>query len=751
MAHCQLRGPLIGPLRERRRSELSQKHPVWEQARKFQHGVMTTQQEVRRNPGIPRKLADQLCQTLIASAQDMNNAIRETVDDASELRIQLEDANMAIMSLKIQETASKFDVSEAHKQIKENVSKIEDAENRLAKYHADAEKDRNELREALARLNGANDEEQKRELTNALLKMLQTQLSIRHSISPKPTKSEATSIEQALTAFHKAQLQESDESQADEFAGRLEDLSTREYLHKDVSSKPCDDGGMQLLSHSHVYGSEPVGFLSQHSFRGVAQTSTRSTSGKDTQSASSQGRMPWPHTPSQRMLNSPGMGDDVFRPSTPQTPDASHQNGHGGALGRNDSFGGPSRVNTAAGMRSRPPVSMNMGFGQPRGPGPRSGPHNFRPKAPEFQPVDGNFRVNTNGFEGVRNIDQIANTSYGQPQMPEQTQVSYPRPQGGPQAMYNHQMYYDGLDHNNTFAYEGPKRPQFGPTHYDSQAVVHRSQPIIPVGQTYGGLDDDLSRFEAAFRELFGISRGFIGTWVGTNVEMHRQAPIMQYLPKVYTGFTEQQAWSYIRQHLNDGLSRSCLFARVMVDFIVQRILVPSAWQGFDFQNDRRIQQLEEELARGPIVTPSARSEYNRAVSEIINSIVNSERYEHYREGRIEYFAAELENMLSPLITPYANLAEAKSDLRSMVGKAWSLSAKTLTSRMTFEYRFPEAGSRFSMQSMIAVAPNIDGYTLQAEHWRIQLVVTPVITVRNDSGNTLSVHVTNLAEVLLMK
>lgn len=107
--------------------------------------------------------------------------------------------------------------------------------------------------------------------------------------------------------------------------------------------------------------------------------------------------------------------------------------------------------------------------------------------------------------------------------------------------------------------------------------------------------------------------------------------------------------------------------------------------------------------------------------------------------------------MMGPLLNQFANLDGAVKDLRAMVGKAWSLSAKTLTSRMDFEYRFPDAGTRFSLQSMIAVAPNIDGYQLQTEHWRVQLVVTPVITVRTDNGNTLSVDVTNLAEVLLMK
>lgn len=151
------------------------------------------------------------------------------------------------------------------------------------------------------------------------------------------------------------------------------------------------------------------------------------------------------------------------------------------------------------------------------------------------------------------------------------------------------------------------------------------------------------------------------------------------------------------------------------------------------------------------VMTGSARNEYNSAVSEIVNSILDNERYEQYRESRIEYFATELQSMLGPLMNEFADLEQAGNDLRSVVGKAWSLSAKTLTSRMTFEYRFPEAGCRFSMQSMVAVAPSIDGYVLQAEHWRVQLVVTPVITVRNDNGSTLSVHVTNLAEVLLMK
>lgn len=132
---------------------------------------MTTQQLVRRTEGIPSSVANEMCHSLVTHAQNINNAIRETVDDASELRIQLEEANMAIMSLKVQETASKYDLSQAHKQIKEKLSKIEDAEDRLAKYHADAEEDRNDLRESLSRFASAKDEKERSKLCGLLLEV----------------------------------------------------------------------------------------------------------------------------------------------------------------------------------------------------------------------------------------------------------------------------------------------------------------------------------------------------------------------------------------------------------------------------------------------------------------------------------------------------------------------------------------------------------------------------------------------------
>lgn len=111
--------------------------------------------------------------------------------------------------------------------------------------------------------------------------------------------------------------------------------------------------------------------------------------------------------------------------------------------------------------------------------------------------------------------------------------------------------------------------------------------------------------------------------------------------------------------------------------------------------------------------------------------------------------------MLAPILLEESdggpNLEEADEALRNMIEKAWAISAKMFTSRSTFEFRFPEAGARFNTQTMVAVAPNIDPHVLQAEHWRVQLVITPVITVRNDTGATISVASITNAHVICMK
>lgn len=75
---------------------------------------------------------------------------------------------------------------------------------------------------------------------------------------------------------------------------------------------------------------------------------------------------------------------------------------------------------------------------------------------------------------------------------------------------------------------------------------------------------------------------------------------ILRYMMKLYAPFSEQQAWSYIRQHMNDPMSRACLISRTMIDLLVNRIFTFEAWEGFSVDTDRQLREIRHEMNNLP-------------------------------------------------------------------------------------------------------------------------------------------------------
>lgn len=122
-----------------------------------------------------------------------------------------------------------------------------------------------------------------------------------------------------------------------------------------------------------------------------------------------------------------------------------------------------------------------------------------------------------------------------------------------------------------------------------------------------------------------------------------------------------------------------------------------------------------------------------------------------FYKTKLEEIAGSLLTSLEPLLNDYINPADAYVSLLSVAEQAWDLSSKILTSRLTFDFRFPEIGSRFSSQSMVSIWPaDVEPLELQARHWRVAMVTTPVITCRNDTGSNISAHSVALADVICM-
>lgn len=137
--------------------------------------------------------------------------------------------------------------------------------------------------------------------------------------------------------------------------------------------------------------------------------------------------------------------------------------------------------------------------------------------------------------------------------------------------------------------------------------------------------------------------------------------------------------------------------------------------------------------------------------ASLIDAILKLDHFPSFSKDRISQIAEMLLEMLRPLFNDSASDPIAYRDLEAVARTAWALSSRILSSRLTFDFRFPEVGARFSCQSMIPVWPPVEPAELQARHWRVALVTTPVITCRNDTGSNISAHSVALADVICMQ
>lgn len=134
-----------------------------------------------------------------------------------------------------------------------------------------------------------------------------------------------------------------------------------------------------------------------------------------------------------------------------------------------------------------------------------------------------------------------------------------------------------------------------------------------------------------------------------------------------------------------------------------------------------------------------------------IQSIVASPNYQDFRLTEISIHSKKLRDMLGPFLNPGCVRAEAGRDLGAIVIKAWELSIKMFTSHLTFQVYFPETASKFMAATMIAKdQPRVDPIRLQIKQTRLKLVITPVITLRDDRGTTIKAKNLHLSTVLTM-
>lgn len=139
---------------------------------------------------------------------------------------------------------------------------------------------------------------------------------------------------------------------------------------------------------------------------------------------------------------------------------------------------------------------------------------------------------------------------------------------------------------------------------------------------------------------------------------------------------------------------------------------------------------------------------------EAIDKVLASPHFEAFRTTQLNKHTRALRDMVGPFLNDKTFRSQAGVELGAVVIKAWELSIKMNTSRLSFQIHYPNLTSKFSKVTMFArdYAPDDDTQMqLQAKQFALKLVITPAFTLRDDGGTSLRVRTFVTADVLLME
>ncbi|KAG6221039.1 hypothetical protein E4U34_002448 [Claviceps purpurea] len=290
--------------------------------------------------------------------------------------------------------------------------------------------------------------------------------------------------------------------------------------------------------------------------------------------------------------------------------------------------------------------------------------------------------------------------------------------------------------------------------------------------------DHTVANWNESFMDFYALIRAF--------VERHANIPdsamamkistthLWPILLTIYQPLSDREATSYLDLHLRERNPKCCLVTRVIIDYIVSQVWIPAAWatttsssssssspspspdHHYHHHNHNHhaltlpLLDLQRELEQTQGQPSAHRQPLLEKQAHLIETILSSEPPQ-FHALKINEITSSMLLLLQPLLNRLHNPADAHRDLEQVADHAWDLSSRILTSRLTFEFRFPEVGARFSSQSMLPVWPALGVSELQAKHWRVALVTTPVVTCRDDRGGNISAHSVALADVYCMQ
>ncbi|KAH7635709.1 hypothetical protein B0T09DRAFT_27117 [Sordaria sp. MPI-SDFR-AT-0083] len=226
----------------------------------------------------------------------------------------------------------------------------------------------------------------------------------------------------------------------------------------------------------------------------------------------------------------------------------------------------------------------------------------------------------------------------------------------------------------------------------------------------------------------------------------------------VYPGRGRKIGESHVSYLLNDDVSRPYLVERLLVQYITATMLQSDGWTGYEPSVDKEMASLSARLKDPSGTTNHSKTHERQAMvnrqAELVQKMVQHPKWAEFKNYKVNDHYQKFKKMVGPFLPPGPKSEvrdEALFDLFSIAERAWAIAQMGWESRMTYVYLWSETCSKFVEASHQALNSETGGQVLQQRQMRISLVVTPGVTMRDDSrGMNIGTKLVRRSDVLVM-
>lgn len=296
-----------------------------------------------------------------------------------------------------------------------------------------------------------------------------------------------------------------------------------------------------------------------------------------------------------------------------------------------------------------------------------------------------------------------------------------------------------------------PKNTEPGsPEALQSRALVLHSSNVT------AGADDPGPKYESKFTQLYELAEDWCKRYASIpNLENDQAIArsndvLWAYMMNCTYPGHRQDSHVHVMSLLQDPKCRYLFTMRMAVNYCIRDIMTLEEFETFSPEIEATLTQCKKALLARGLANEVRQSIIDRQ-SKAIEEITKHESFAEFRSSRLNHHTKQLRDMLGPLLNNHISRSDAGKQLGRLAAKAFDICTSLHTSFLTFQVYFPETSTKFNAATMVAKdQAGMDPMQLQLAQIRLKLVITPVVTMRDDRGTTIRAKNLHKAHVLTM-